>query len=160
MVADDDMVGVATLADCAVVIVDAVVGLDAALAAEDFPAFQALVALHAAVDHATDRDRVADAVAGDLVADCGDGTDDLVARDDRIAGAAPVVAAGMKVAVADAGVSDLDTSLGRSARRSNSIGLSGWSGASVPQPLARVGWFAACRTLVGSAVVAMLNLLS
>jgi citrate lyase beta subunit len=108
MIADDHMIGVAALADRSVVIVGAVVGLDAALAAEDFPAFQALVALHAAVDHATDRDRVADAVAGDLVADCGDGTDDLVARDDRIAGAAPVVAAGMMVAMADAGVSDLD----------------------------------------------------
>ena len=63
MVAHDDMVGVAALGDRAVVIVGAVVGLDAALAAEDFPAFEALVARHAAVDHAADRDRVADLVA-------------------------------------------------------------------------------------------------
>ena len=108
MVADDDMVGVAALADRPVVIVLAVVGLDAALAAEDFPAFQALVALHAAVDHAADRDRIANAVAGDFIADRRDGADDLVARDDRVARAAPVVAAGVQVAVADAGVGDLD----------------------------------------------------
>ena len=134
------MVGVAALGDRAVVIVGAVVGLDAALAAEDLPAFQALVALHAAVDHAADRDRVADAVARDLVADRGDRADDLVAGDHRVARAAPVVAAGVQVAVADAGVGDLDgDSSGRSARRSNSIGRSGWSGASVPQPLAVVG---------------------
>src|SRR3954447_22306998 len=50
------------------------------------------------------------------------------------------------------------TSSGRSARRSKSIGLSGWPGASVPQPFAVVGppivlaW--------GSAVVAMSFLLS
>src|SRR6059058_208148 len=54
------------------------------------------------------------------------------------------------------------TSSGRKARRSNSIGRSGWSGASVPQPLAVVG-----RTVIsgvvaepGSAVVAMGDLLS
>src|SRR5205085_5702222 len=67
-----------------------------------------LVALHAAVDHATDRDRVADAVAGDFVADRGDRADDLVTRDARVDRALPVVAAGMEVAVANAGVGDLD----------------------------------------------------
>ena len=67
-----------------IVAVLAVVGLDAAFAAEDFPALQALVALHAAVDHAADGDRVADLVAGDLAADGGDGADDLVAGDVRI----------------------------------------------------------------------------
>src|SRR5512139_1974235 len=108
MVADDDMVGVAALADRAVVIVLAVVGLDASFATEDFPAFQALVALHAAVDHAADRDRVSDPVPRDLVADSGDDPDDLVTRDDGIACAAPVVPAGVEVAVANAGVGDLD----------------------------------------------------
>ena len=142
MVADHDMVGVAALADRAVVIIGAVVGLDAALAAEDFPAVEALVASHAAVDHAADRDRVADLVAGDLIADRGDRADDLVAGNHRVAGAAPVVAAGVKVAVANpAKVILMATSSGRSARRSNSIGRSGWSGASVPQPLAVVGWW-------------------
>ena len=38
----------------------------------------------------------------------GDGADDLMAGDDRIARAAPVVAAGVEIAVADAGVGDLD----------------------------------------------------
>ena len=108
VVANDDMVGVAALADRVVVIVGAVVRLDAALAAEHLPAGEALVALHAAVDHATDRDRVADAVAGDFVADRGDRADDLVTRDARVDRALPVVAAGMEVAVANAGVGDLD----------------------------------------------------
>ena len=98
MIANDDVVGVAALADRSVVIVRAVVGLDAALAAEHLPAFQALVALHAAVDHAPDRDGIANPMARDLVADRGDGADDLVAGDDRVAGAAPVVARGVEVA--------------------------------------------------------------
>ena len=108
MVAHDDMVGVAALGDRVVVIVRAIVGLDAALAAEDFPAFQALVALHAAVDHAAYGHGVADAVTRDLVADCSHRADDLMAGNDRIARSSPVVAAGVEVAVADPRVSDLD----------------------------------------------------
>jgi len=108
MVAHHDMVGVAALADRLIVAVGAVVGLDTAFAAEHFPPLEALVAGHAAVDHAADRDRVADGMARHLVADRGDGADDLVAGDDRVARPAPVVAAGVEIAVADAGVSDLD----------------------------------------------------
>src|SRR6476661_4034933 len=54
------------------------------------------------------------------------------------------------------------TSFGRSARRSNVIGFSGSSAASVPQPLAVLGQFEASETLVGcgSAVVAMTESLS
>ena len=91
MVADHDVVGVAALADGAVMIIGAVVGLDAPLPAEHLPAFQALVAFHATVDHAADCDSVADAVTRDFIADRGDGADDLVPGDDRIERAAPVV---------------------------------------------------------------------
>src|SRR3954452_4603930 len=108
MIAHDDMVGVATLGDRVIVIVGAVVSLDAALAAEDFPAFEALVAFHAAVDHAANRDGVADAVTGNLIADRRDGADDFMTGDDGIAAAAPIVAAGVKVAVANPRVGDFD----------------------------------------------------
>src|SRR4051795_5473894 len=54
------------------------------------------------------------------------------------------------------------TSSGRKARRSNSIGRRGWSGASVPQPLAVVGRAVISGVVAepGSAVVAMSDLLS
>src|SRR5437764_13364396 len=54
------------------------------------------------------------------------------------------------------------TSSGRNARRSNSIGRKGWSGASVPQPRAVVGpaVISAVVAEPGSAVVAMRDLLS
>src|SRR6478735_7546094 len=85
-----------------------VVRLDAALAAEHFPARKALVTAHATVDHAADRDRVSDPVARDLVADSGDGADDLVARDVGVGGPAPIIARGVEVGMADAGVGNLD----------------------------------------------------
>ena len=93
MVTHDNMVAVAALADRVIMIVGAVVGLDAALAAEHFPAFEALVAFHAAVDHASDRDGVPHLVASDFVADRRDSADDLVPRDDRVGAVLPVVAA-------------------------------------------------------------------
>ena len=108
MVAHDDMVGIAALGDRPVVIIRAVVGLDAALPAEDFPPFQALVAFHAAVGHAADGESIADAVPGDFVPDRRDCADDLMAGDHRVARAAPVVAAGVQVGMTDAGVGDLD----------------------------------------------------
>src|SRR5438270_13465710 len=54
------------------------------------------------------------------------------------------------------------TSSGRKARRSNCIGRNGWSGASVPQPLAVVGRAVVSGVVAepGSAVVAMSDLLS
>src|SRR6187551_2524215 len=106
MVADDDMVGVAALADRSVVIVGAVVGLDAAFAAKNFPAFEALVAFHAAVDHAADSDGVADAVTCNFLADGSNRPDYLMSGDDRVTRTAPVVSAGVQVAVADAGIGD------------------------------------------------------
>src|SRR4051812_19025292 len=53
-------------------------------------------------------------------------------------------------------------SSGRKARRSNSIGRNGWSGASVPQPVAVVGRVVVSGVVAepGSAVVAMSDLLS
>ena len=48
---------------------------------------------------------------GDVGANFGDGTDDLMAGDDRIAGAAPIVAAGMQIRMADASVADLDRNI-------------------------------------------------
>ncbi len=108
MVADHDMVRIAALGQRSVLLVDPVIGADHPFLAKDFPAVLALLALHATVDHAADRDGVADLMRGDVAADRGDGADDFVARDHRIAAVFPVVAAGVKIAVTDAGVADLD----------------------------------------------------
>src|SRR5439155_22364143 len=105
---DDDVIGVAALADRAVVIIGAVVGLDAAFAAEDLPAFEALVALHAAVDHAADRHDVADAMAGHFAADRGDDSDNSMAGNDWVGRARPIVPALVQVGVADSRISDAD----------------------------------------------------
>jgi hypothetical protein len=66
MIADHDMVGIAALGKRAVLLVDPVVGADHSLLTEDLPTFLALGALHAAVDHAADRNRVTDLVGRDV----------------------------------------------------------------------------------------------
>src|SRR6185369_4456672 len=108
VIADDDMVGVAALGILAGMAIGAVVGLRATFAAEDLPAFQALITGHAAVDHAADSNHVANAVPRYLVADRGHSSDDFVTWDAGTRGLPPITANGVQVAVADAGVGDLD----------------------------------------------------
>src|SRR4029453_7210845 len=93
MLAHDNMVGIAALADAAVDLVDAVVGEGRAAQAELLPAGPAFLAGQVRIDDGADRHGVADLVLGDLGADGGDSADDLVAGDDRKAAVAPVVAA-------------------------------------------------------------------
>src|SRR5262249_35776587 len=106
MIADDDMVGVAAFGVLTSVAIRAVVGLRATFAAEDPPAGEALIAFHAAVDHAANRDGVADAMAGNLTADRRDRADDLVAGNRRTGGLAPIATDGVQVGMADSSVSD------------------------------------------------------
>ena len=64
-------------------------------------------AFAAAIDHAANADEVAGLVFLHGAADCAHAADDFMAGDDGIDGAAPVVARGVQVAVADAGVENL-----------------------------------------------------
>jgi len=68
----------------------------------------ALVAMLAGVDHATNRDSVADSEAGYLGADIGYSADDLVPWYNGIDTAAPVVTGLVEVRVAHATVKDFD----------------------------------------------------
>src|SRR5690606_25719777 len=61
-----------------------------------------------------DADAVADLEPGDLAADLADGAGDLVAGDQREPGRAPLLAGGVDVGVADAGVGDVEEDLGGS----------------------------------------------
>ena len=70
-------------------------------------------ALAARIHHAAHADQIARLEAGDILADAAYAADDLVARHDRVGGAAPVVAGGVQVAVADAGVEDVDDDIVR-----------------------------------------------
>src|SRR5690606_14071520 len=83
------------------------VGECATLAAKLFLALMALVALHAAVHHASDGDVVADAELFDGRSHIDHPTDDFMAWHDGILGAAPVVAGGVEVGVAHAAIKDL-----------------------------------------------------
>ncbi|SKX90826.1 Uncharacterised protein [Mycobacteroides abscessus subsp. abscessus] len=62
----------------------------------------------ARVDEAADADAIADLVPGHLIADSGDRSGDLVSWHDGVGGAAPFVAGGMDVGVADPGEGDVD----------------------------------------------------
>ena len=70
-------------------------------------------ALAARIHHAAHTDQIARLEAGDILADAAHAADDLVARHDGVGGAAPVVAGGVQVAVADAGVEDVDDDIVR-----------------------------------------------
>jgi hypothetical protein len=103
----DDMGRVAALRDRAVD-VDRVVRADVAVRAEVLVAVQALLALAARIDHAADADSVADRVLRDVGSDLDDLADDLVPHDLRERDRTPLLADGVDVAVADAGVADRD----------------------------------------------------
>ena len=105
--ADDDLLRVAAHRPLAVVALR-VVGADRGLGAEHLHAVLARLALAARVDEAADADPVADGVAGDLVTDRDDGAGDLVADGQREVRGAPLLAHGVDVGVADAGVGDGD----------------------------------------------------
>ena len=70
-------------------------------------------ALAARIHHAAHTDQIARLEAGDILADAAHAADDLVARHDGVGGAAPVVAGGVQVTVADAGVEDVDDDIVR-----------------------------------------------
>ena len=65
-------------------------------------------AFAAAIDHAANADEVAGLEFPHGATDCAHAADDFMTGDDGIDGAAPVVAGGVQVAVADAGVEDVD----------------------------------------------------
>ena len=65
-------------------------------------------AFTAAIDHAANADEVAGLEFPHDATDCAHAADDFVTRNDGIDGAAPVVARGVQVAVADAGIEDVD----------------------------------------------------
>ena len=91
----------------------AVVGEGGAVLAVLLQVMMAGLALAARIHHAAHADQIARPEAGDILADAAYAADDLVARHDRVGGAAPVVAGGVQVAVADAGVEDVDDDIVR-----------------------------------------------
>ena len=103
----DDVGRVAALGDGAVA-VGAGVGGHHAVEAVLLVAVAAVGALAAGVDHAADADTVTDPVAGDVGADLGDDTHDLVSRHDGERLGSPVAVDGVDVGVTDPGVLDLD----------------------------------------------------
>ena len=107
LLAHDKALGVAAIGRLAGDPIAIIVGLRVALAAELLQALAALIALLAGIDHAADRDRVADLVAGDFVADLGHAADDLVAGNHRVDAPSPIVAGLVEVGVADAAVEHL-----------------------------------------------------
>jgi hypothetical protein len=110
---DDDLLAVAAVRRQAV-LAHGVVRTDVAVEAVLLEAALAVLAVAAGVDHAADADAVADGVPADLGADLRDHAGDLVTGDERVHRLAPLVAAGVDVGVADAGVRDVDEDVGRS----------------------------------------------
>ena len=110
---DDDRAAVAALGHRAVVVLAVVGHHHRRAGAVLLLAGEALLALAAGVDHAADADAVADREVGDGGSDLGDDPGDLMPGDQREEGAAEVVAAVVKVGVADAGVVDRDAHVTR-----------------------------------------------
>ena len=104
---DDDVSGIPTLGGGAVR-QPGVVRLRHTFEAVLLLTGEAGFAFTAGVDEAADTDAVADLVLGDLGADLGDDSGDLVAGNDGVGRAAPLVACGVDVGVADARELDLD----------------------------------------------------
>ncbi len=106
---DHDALGIAAVGDAAEVLVRRVVREDRAPAELLVPGL-ALGAGPVGVDEASDADVVAGPELRDRRADRRDPPDDLVTRDARVRGrhAAPLVARGVEVGVADAAEEDLD----------------------------------------------------
>ena len=89
-------------------LVDAVVGADEAVLAVLFEVVFAGFAMAAAIDEAADTDQIARFEPSYFVANAAHAADDFVPRHDGVYRAAPVVAGGVQVAVADAGVEDVN----------------------------------------------------
>ncbi|EPY40649.1 alcohol dehydrogenase (NADP+) [Angomonas deanei] len=106
--AHNDVVGVATIGGGGLILLGGVVGEGGALHAVLLHVTLALLALAAGVHHAADSHGVANLVLGDLGADLGDVTDDLVAGDHGEDTLAPLVTDLVEVAVADATEGHLD----------------------------------------------------
>ena len=96
--------------------VDAAVSRDEAVFAVLLEIVFAGFAVAAAIDEAADADEVAGLELADLRADAAHAADDFMTRHHGVYRAAPVVAGGVQVAVADAGVEDVDNDV-ISARR-------------------------------------------
>ena len=107
-VADGDGFGIAAVGGLAVVFVDAAVSRDEAVFAVLLEIVLAGFAVAAAIDEAADADEVAGLELADLRADAAHAADDFMTRHYGVYRAAPVVAGGVQVAVADAGVEDVD----------------------------------------------------
>ena len=107
LLAHDETLGVAAVGRFARDPIAIIVGLGVAFAAELLQALAALIAVLAGIDHAPDRDRVADLVAGDVDADLGHAADDLVAGNYRVDAPTPIIAGLVEVGVADAAVENL-----------------------------------------------------
>ncbi|EHM53212.1 hypothetical protein HMPREF9080_01895 [Cardiobacterium valvarum F0432] len=115
-VADGDGFGVAAVGGLAVVFVDAVVGTDEAVFAVLFEVVSAGLAVAAGIDEAANADKVARFVFADARTDAAHTANDFMTRHHGVYRATPVVARGVQVAVADAGVEDVDNDV-VSARR-------------------------------------------
>ena len=115
-IADGDGFGIAAVGGLAVVFVDAAVGRNEAVFAVLLEIMFAGLAVAAAIDEAADADEVASLELADLCADAAHAADDFMSRHYGVYRAAPVVTGGVQVAVADAGVEDVDNDV-ISARR-------------------------------------------
>ena len=80
----------------------AIIGAGHAIQAILFQPLFAMIAFETGVDHAANRNPVALGKAGDIFANRPDMTDNLVARNDRISAAAPVIARCVQVRMANA----------------------------------------------------------
>ena len=110
-VADGDGFGIAAVGGLAVVFVDAAVSCDEAVFAVLLEIVFAGFAVTAAIDEAADVDEVAGLELADLRADAAHAANDFMSRYYGVYRAAPVVTRGVQVAVADAGVEDVDNNV-------------------------------------------------
>ncbi|MNH13829.1 hypothetical protein D3C79_734110 [compost metagenome] len=108
LLAHDDVLGVATAGHFAADAVQAVVGRGHAVGAMRFLVVLASRTLLAAVDQATDRDKIASTVTADGAAHGGDPADNLVAWYTGKTRGVPVVVHIVHVGMADAAVVDVD----------------------------------------------------
>ena len=110
-VADGDGFGIAAVGGLAIVFVDAAVGRNEAVFAVLLEIVFAGFAVTAAIDEAADADEVAGLELADLRADAAHAANDFMSRYYGVYRAAPVVTRGVQVAVADAGVEDVDNNV-------------------------------------------------
>ena len=110
-VTDGDGFGITAVGGLAVVFVDAAVGRNEAVFAVLLEIVFAGFAVAAAIDEAADADKVASLELADVRADAAHAADDFMTRHHGVYRATPVVTGGVQVAVADAGVEDVDNDI-------------------------------------------------